>query len=239
MPLTAVKILGASDQRSNEEKMKEAMTKTIAYGKLMNQETEYPKWNYWQLARKVLKSNPDFVLDEFNRREFDLMCLYFSGDPRFEQDGRSFQKGLAVYGPVGCGKSTMMRMFQVNTYRPFGVIPCRKISDLYSTGGIDVLNHHANLQTVYPKQHMGFAQLGRCFDDLGKEDTRTNFGNHANVMLDIIDKIYEYNRGGNFHMITNITGKQIEAFYGVWIKSRMRSLFNLIQFNKNSPDRRK
>ncbi len=59
-------------------------------------------------------------------------------------------------------------------------------------------------------------------------------------MTEILEKVYN-NRYmiGKIHITSNIDAGQIEARYGNRIRSRMREMFNMIEFLPNSPDRRK
>lgn len=182
-----------------------------------------------------------FLIDQHNEDIFEMLCLYFSGDESFEMqgDGFSLDKGIMLFGGVGCGKTTLMKMFSVNSFKPFAINPCRIISDEYAKGGSDSLYKYSELQPVYPHLNYGIANIGRSFDDLGTEDNKSHFGNKVNVMQDIFYKIYENNLIGYFHTTTNITGDEIGEFYGSRIKSRMREMFNVIVFDSNSPDRRK
>lgn len=220
-------------------KKKAAIIREHEYSKKLVQVPTYAKFTYESLKQKVLTEHPNFVLDEFNVEIFDELCLYFSGDERFEKrQGRTFQKGILLYGPVGCGKTSLMRMFSKNSFRPFSVIACRKIADYYSADGEDALYTYSNPQPEYPQRNFGLDYLGRCFDDLGTEEEKRRFGNRTNVMQDIIYKIYDAKLHGHFHLTTNLTGDDIENEYGFRIRSRVREMFNVLRFNTESPDRR-
>lgn len=222
------------------KRAKEARLKTEEYSKRLLQKPVYPKWNFDELKKMVLMNNPDFIIDEHNEEIFDTLCLYFSGDQSFEmQDDFSLNKGLLLFGPIGCGKTSLMRMFQVNTFRPFTVTNCRNIADSYSKNGSDALFEYSQLQQVYPEKNFGISHAGRCFDDLGTEESKRNFGNQVNVMQDIIYKIYDGRKIGDFHITTNLNSKEIDDDYGYRIRSRMREMFNIIKFGKDAPDRRK
>jgi DNA replication protein DnaC len=213
----------------------------IEYLKKLNEPKVYPKLNYDQLREFVLSENKYYILDGDNTAIFEMLCMYFSGDEAFELqgDGFSLNKGIMLYGAVGCGKTSLMRMFQHNTFRPFCINPCRKIADSYASEGANALYHYSTTSKVMPQMNNGFSEIGRCYDDLGTENSKKNFGNEVNVMQDVLYKVYDNNLIGNFHLTTNIIGDDIEQFYGVRIRSRMREMFNVIAFNVDSKDRRK
>lgn len=236
--------------------IKAAKLNEIAYLEKLNAPKVYPKFTYESLMAYVCfehnvkypgfkNENPKdmrpYFLDSFNLEIFETLCMYFSGDPAFELQGEdfSFDKGIMLYGPVGCGKTSLMKMFTSNSFRPFSVTSCRVIADEYAKEGSDSLYKYSELQPAYPQRNYGIDAIGRLFDDLGTEDNKSHFGNKVNVMQDILYKIYENDLLGNFHVTTNIIGDEIEEFYGQRIRSRTREMFNVITFDGNSPDRRK
>lgn len=225
----------------NARKAKAGKIAEIEYLKKLNSPKEYPKLNYDQLRAYVLSENPDYILDDDNEAIFEMLCMYFSGDEAFEMQGEGFslKKGIALYGAVGCGKTSLMRMFMNNTFRPFCITPCRKIADTYASEGSNALYYYSSTAKVQKQLNNGFSEIGRCYDDLGTENSKKNFGNEVNVMQDVLYKVYDNNVIGNFHLTTNIIGDDIEQFYGTRIRSRMREMFNVIAFNPSSKDRRK
>lgn len=221
------------------KKAKDAKLKMQEYSQRLLQKPVYPKWDFETIKNYVIGNNPNYVIDEKNQEIFELLCMYFSNDPGFEMDGHSLDKGLMLFGPIGCGKTSLMKMFSVNTHKPFAVVSCRSIADKYSKYGSNALYEFASPSACYPQQNYGHELLGRCFDDLGTEDSKKNYGNEVNVMQDVIYKIYDNDGIGDFHITTNLSVDEIEQAYGSRIRSRLREMFNVITFDKSSPDRRK
>lgn len=112
------------------------------------------------------------------------------------------------------------------------------IADDYAAEGHETLYDNSKMIQVYPQLHLGHDSVGLCYDDLGTEDDKKNFGNQVNVMQDILFKIYDSDIYRHFHLTTNIGGVEIEAMYGKRVRSRMREMFNVITFNLDAPDRR-
>lgn len=219
---------------------KHVRLETEAYKAKLFQPPVYQQFTFDDLKKFVLSQNPDYVIDESNRVIFDLLCMYFSGDPGFEfETGYSLKKGIILFGPVGCGKTRLMKIFALNSFRPYSIVSCRVVADKYSKNGSDALEFFSGMQAVYPQQNFGHMSIGRCFDDLGTEESKKNFGNEVNVMQDIIYRIYNDDTKGNFHLTTNLSSSEIEEYYGTRVRSRCRELFNLISFNAAAPDRRK
>jgi hypothetical protein len=79
---------------------------------------------------------------------------------------------------------------------------------------------------------------GLCIDDMGTEDIKNYYGNKKNVVGDLIERRYSKgNTGIWLHATTNLSGDQIEQYYGGRVRSRMREVFNFIELKGN--DRRK
>jgi len=80
-----------------------------------------------------------------------------------------------------------------------------------------------------------------CFDDLGVETTGRHFGKDCNVMGEIILSRYDLFLKSKIktHASTNLNAQELEERYGNRVRSRMRQLFNLIAFDKESVDKRK
>ena len=210
-----------------------------AYWDKVRKPVEYIKFTEYELREKILNENPDFIIDENNSEIFNMLCAYFSGDVTYETFfGGSLKKGIMLFGPVGCGKTFLMRMFSKNSFRPFVVNPVRKISDEYAGNGNAALYKFSSPAEVYAHENFGHASAGRCFDDVGTEEIKKNFGNEVNVIQDVLYKIYDNQLIGDFHVTTNLDGEGIQAAYGERIRSRMREMFNVIRFDKQSPDRR-
>lgn len=199
-----------------------------------------------ELRAMVIKTGrditPSFVIDEENEPAFEAMVLYFSGDKAFEGlgAGYSLNKGLLVLGPVGCGKTTLLRAFAGNSRNAFCVVSCRKVVDEYSKTGAIALDTYSSLKPVYAHQYYGQTGIGYGFDDLGTEEVKKHFGNEVNTMAEIILNRYD-NLGlkGKTHITSNLTISDVEERYGSRVRSRLREMCNLISFNPSSADRRK
>lgn len=182
-------------------------------------------------------------LDEHNEKIVQGLSLYFTRDARFEDwfdEPMSLQKGILLMGNIGCGKTYLMQAFQFNPIAAFAVKACRTIADEYKQDGIPGIQKHARLVTLSNKNPFtGSDQFGWCFDDLGTEEIANHFGDKRNVMEQVLLSCYDRSElRGKVHATTNLTGDEIEGKYGLRVRSRMRELFNLIEFPENAIDRR-
>lgn len=221
---------------------------------------DIPIFSAWKLAIRVLhifknKTGKHFRFTETNRQIFWALCLYFTGDKRFEDlsftnsDGKrvsrgySLEKGIMVVGPIGCGKTTLMRMFMANQQCCYSLQSCLKVAESYiaEEGGDkrDILEYYSrDIKTPSNSNIFRHSELGICFDDLGIEDVRKKFGNTTNVMAYILTRRYDVVKRNHTHITTNLSADNIETFYGSRLRSRMREMFNQIRYDQESPDLR-
>lgn len=192
----------------------------------------------WKAERNGIK----FELDENNHEVWKALCRYFTGHESFEkmQEGWSLKKGIMLCGPIGTGKTTLMGLFRANQRRSFRMISCGDLADRFADEGHEVIHIWSRPFNV-PSHSDTFFQneIGVCFDDLGEEGVKKNFGNQANVMADILKKRYDLGvmPFHYTHLTTNLTGDEIEQFYGTRVRSRLREMFNMITLSGR--DRRK
>lgn len=220
---------------------KHFILKEMEYAASLRKQKGYNQFNYEQL-KAIIEEKAEkigFIFDEHNTEIFEILCLYFSNDPAFEIDCQfSFMKGIMLRGNVGCGKTTLLKLFQDNSFRPFSLVPCRDITYAYVTEGAPAIQDYSSLKKVYPQMYFGHEEIGYGFDDLGTEDDKKNFGNSANVMLDVLLSVYDKRTFANFTMTTNLGGEQIEAIYGKRLRSRLKEMYNILDFSPEAPDRR-
>jgi DNA replication protein DnaC len=208
----------------------------------ISKEREIPKFSasefYQFVINKSQKAITGFKLTNDEKHIYKAVAMYFTSDIRFESEyGYELKKGLLLYGNVGCGKTTLMKMFMDNPLESFAVIPCRRISADFQKEGVAGIEKYYGYLNPGVKMTFGHQDLGMCFDDLGTENGAKNYGNEANVMSEIILSRYESKHPS--HITTNLSMDQIEEFYGERVRSRMREMFNLIEFPLNIEDKRR
>jgi len=139
------------------------------------------------------------------------------------------KKGILLSGPVGCGKTSLMKLIGHITpqYKSYELIPTRNITFTFNHIGYSIIEQYGD-QRFY------------CFDDLGIEPMGRFFGKDCNVMGEILlsrhDLFLKYKL--KTHGTTNLNAQELEESYGNRVRSRMRQLFNLIAFDKRSRDKR-
>lgn len=212
-------------------------------------------WTYDELRSEVLQRASQlpfqFDLDDNNKRVIDLLCLYFTGDERFNyeffeyRDGKKMQmnlkKGIGLISSnKGTGKSILMTLFQQNKHRPFLCMPTKAVSEMFSNKGNEAIAIHSELLDINPMLPTFFYmnKAGICFDDLGFEIPKNSWGNKSDVMADVLFTIYSKNQMKGdfswFHFTSNLSGKNFEDRYDDRIRDRMREMFNVIVLSGDS-----
>ncbi|WP_417200305.1 ATPase [Bizionia sp.] len=179
------------------------------------------------------------------------LCIYTIQDLDYcAKFGIDPNKGILLTGPVGCGKTSLMKLLRHLTphRRAYKIIPCRNAVFSFNHLGYKTIEDYGN-EDFY------------CFDDLGVEPTGRHYGKDCNVMGEILLSRYEIslrshqssrkwgspspttknstpNNHFKTHATTNLNAVEIEERYGNRVRSRMRTMFNLLAFDKNSADKR-
>lgn len=212
------------------------------------------KLNSRTLLKMYLKSG--LVLDKWNKDIVKNLCRYFSGEqpPMVKnkqgelEPAYSLKKGVYIFGNCGTGKTIILSFFRRNSHNPYVIKPCIDLALEYQKEGADtIIKYDSLIKTSDPGYYYGNTKLGLCFEDLGTEDEKKNFGNLSNVLADLILKRYTnlYDYDGNevlvakTHATTNLSMSEIKERYGSRVHSRITEMFNIFAFDASAPDRRR
>ena len=177
-----------------------------------------------------------FIILKDDHEVIYKLLLYIIGDNENAfKHGLSLKKGLLLTGPVGCGKTSLIKLprFFQPLKNQYCVRSCREIIFSFIRDGYDVI--HQYTYGYIPEQFKVY-----CFDDLGVESSLKYYGNQCNVLGEILLTRYELfvAKGLLTHATTNCNSSENENFYGNRVRSRMREMFNLVAFDKEAKDKR-
>lgn len=216
---------------------KHYLQKKIDYLKSVNQPREIKHYTFDELYGIV---DRELKIDLDNQEIFRLLCLYFTHDERFELEGYSFKKGICLFGGVGVGKTTILKMMSRNQVQSYVMKMCRAVEDEFSQDGDGILKKYGVfVQASANSDPFGHQVLGYCFDDLGTEPMARYYGKDVNVMTEIILNRYDNELPFNqTHITTNLSVGEIAQRYGTRVTDRMRQMFNLFSFPEGAKSRR-
>ena len=185
-------------------------------------------------AKGKLLFGKNFKIYENDMQILYKLSVYFIKDEvSCEKLGIDLNKGVLLSGPVGCGKTSLMKLLRniVPHFKPYEVIPTRNITFGFNNIGFKTIEEFGNNKFF-------------CFDDLGVEPIGRHFGKDCNVMGEVLLSRYDLHchpepcRRVLTHATTNLNAEELEERYGNRVRSRMRLLFNLIAFEKDVDDKR-
>lgn len=184
-----------------------------------------------------------YAIEDIDRPPVLKLLSYFLEDKAVAtHEGIDLKKGLLVTGPIGCGKTAIMNILCAMCYgagKP-AIIKCRELSFEYSEHGYVVVGKYSK-QCYHRYSGLPFRPRTICFDDLGLEPQASYWGNHCQIMAEVLLSRYDLfvEAGMITHVTSNLNAKELEEVYGNRIRSRLRQMFNLISFDPASRDKRR
>jgi ABC-type Fe3+/spermidine/putrescine transport system ATPase subunit len=169
------------------------------------------------------------------------LLIYFARDEEQAQKWDiSLRKGIMLAGPVGCGKTTLLTLYSffLPAENRFIMKTCRDVSFDFHKHGYDVIQDYS--KKAFHNRKGDLVPKSYCFDDLGVENNLKHFGNECNVMGEILLSRYEMFVANSAitHLTTNLSAQEIEKFYGLRVRSRLREMLNLLSFEQITKDKR-
>ena len=186
-----------------------------------------------------LEQNPEILT------AIDLICQYLNNEKEFlSVEGRSFSKGLWLYGSFGSGKTALIMAYREAKRILFGEIvglkTCVDMNDAFMKFDADTneRSRYLGIQAYANKND----KKEKIFDDLGAEETTVqDYGNKLCVMNYILTERHKGYPRVKTHVTTNLTRAQVDDYYGGRLESRMYEMFNIIRLggSVDSIDHRK
>lgn len=210
--------------------------KTNGYFAALSKPVTIVKPAFEEFRLTSIKRMKDIVGEKFKEnKEFEWAVEYFSDI----KGGYDRTKGILIQGPVGCGKTDLMKAFAKNPMQPYSIVSCRTVARDYKEKGMNGIDKYCEPSKNGMYQlFYNHKELGWCFDDLGTESAKKNFGDELNVMTEIFLNWYDKGGFNRIHLTTNLSAQNITEIYGSRVASRMKEMFNLVIFNPTEKDKR-
>jgi len=162
---------------------------------------------------------------------YKLLIYAIQDEKNCEAEGIDLKKGILLTGPVGCGKTALMTLlpnFMDDEYK-YLIKTTRDIVLDFNREGYQLINM------------LGKSPKNYFFDDLGIELPGKYFGNECNAVAEVMLHRYDnfVHSGTITHATTNLNAQELEDRYGNRVRSRLREMFNLIAFDRSTPDKRR
>jgi DNA replication protein DnaC len=191
----------------------------------------YLEWQGKQTYGQTFKINQDD-----KQTIYKLLIYAIRDNENAFKLGLDLNKGILLSGPIGCGKTSMMHLIKPFLYTKYDykIKTTRMVSFEFAKYGFEALRPYTE-KSIQQHRLSGF-----CFDDLGAEQQIKHFGNDCNVMAEILISRYEQFIENNTvtHITTNLSASELENAYGNRVRSRLRQMFNLIAFDRETKDKR-
>lgn len=195
------------------------------------------QYDFRRSCQYLVKIGKEKYGSKFKLHKEDKMILYkllvyaIRDEEKCERLGLDLDKGILLNGPVGCGKTTLMTLLKAFHDRENQYImkSTREIASEFHEDGFSVIRKYGKRRKII------------CLDDLGVEQSMKYFGNECNTIGEILLQRYDLMIAEDFvtHATTNLNADELQELYGNRVRSRFRSMFNLIAFDRGVGDKRK
>lgn len=145
-------------------------------------------------------------------------------------------KGLLLYGPVGTGKSTILKIIQLYDRHSNG----KDQTGYYLSGGFPIesatfiANQYSRKGVDGILKYEGSNGICLGIDEVGKEPRVKYFGSEMDIIQYILQTRYDNRRICKTFMTTNMQPDEFQPKYGEYIADRINEIFNVIEIKGTS-----
>jgi len=203
------------------------------------QKSSTPKIDLYQEAR-IFKSEldrlcePGFIIEPEKRDLINSIFAWVWKYDAWNKIGLDYNKGLFLYGPIGTGKSTVLRGLQCY----MNSIKRRYYSKDYRIGffwksASELANSYAGHGQEKLLQWCDECNL--LIDELGREPLPAkHYGTELNVIQFLLQLRYDRRKENITHITSNLMLSDITPMYGDYISDRFIEMFNIIEWSGKS-----
>lgn len=179
--------------------------------------------------------SPSFEVDDSNRELLKALYQWVWGMPGMLDVG----KGLLFHGPIGVGKSTLLKGLQNYAAKiarycvggeevgiTFQLISAAEIALQFAEKGITGLNRYTERDCMH----------NLAIDEVGREPMDSkHYGTGINVIQTVLQLRYEQRNSFYTHMTTNLDpDTELAQYYDSYIADRVKEMFNVIKIEGSS-----
>lgn len=167
----------------------------------------------------------------------EIICSVFAWIWKCDQwntCGLEYNKGIFLYGPIGTGKSTLMRGLQkyMNSVKARYDFKDYRLGFFWKSAS-ELANSYAGEGQEKLLQWCSDCNL--MIDELGREPRPAkHYGTQLNVIQFLLQLRYDRRMENVTHLTSNISPQDIMPLYGDYISDRFREMFNIIFWNGES-----
>mgnify|MGYP001427202508 CR=1 FL=1 len=207
-------------------------------GKSIQQQWSNEKINaYWkrEFVASIKSVSPSFTVDDSNRLLLNAIYRWM-----WKMTGTlDVTKGILLHGPIGVGKSTLLKGMQhyaakvarycicdKNTCDTFQFISAAEIALQFAEKGITCLNRYTDRGCMH---HL-------AIDEVGREPMESKyFGTGINVIQTVLQLRYEQRYDFYTHITTNLDpNTEFSSYYESYVTDRVKEMFNVIKMEGKS-----
>lgn len=192
---------------------------------------------YWkrELVASMKTVSPSFDVDDSNRMILKALYQWVWRMPGV----LDIKKGLLFHGPIGVGKSTLLKGLQNYTAKiaryciggaesgvTFQFISAAEIALQFAEKGITGLNRYTDRECMH----------NLAIDEVGREPMDSKyFGTGINSVQTVLQLRYEQRYNFYTHLTTNLDpDTEFAKYYDKYIADRVKEMFNVIKIEGES-----
>ncbi|MDR0227598.1 MAG: hypothetical protein LBI72_00805 [Flavobacteriaceae bacterium] len=185
------------------------------------------QFDFDKCIRKIVQKGlsiygSEFVLTDSMRKTYLTVLSYAVNDEvRIEQKQLDLKKGLMLMGAPYSGKTAVLHLCKPFFKRKesFKIYNIKKLTCDFAQKGYVALEEVLALK--YPI----------CLDGIGEEKEVKHFGNSCDIVLEIIEYIYQHRHTYQrpmLHITTRLKASELEERYGSFFRKMLKDLVNVV-----------
>ncbi len=176
----------------------------------------------------------EFIIEPDKRELITSVFAWVWKFDKWNRCGFDYRKGFFLYGPVGTGKSTLLKGLQgyMNSIRRRGILKDYRIGFFWKSAS-ELANSYAG--DGQEKLLQWCTDCNLLIDELGREPRPAkHYGTELNVIQFLLQLRYDHRKENVTHLTSNIDPQQVLPMYGDYISDRFREMFNIFAYEGES-----